>query len=342
MDSSSSQKRVIIEFSPKSIFWVVLTVFAIWLVYVLREIFVIMFLSYIFSAAAEPLIDMLEKKKIPRSVSIIGLYLAVAAILVLFFRLIIPPALNQIQDFAQNSNLYLDRLNEYFKGISPDVANTVRNSLMSFIGNMTEKGVINQALGIFNGILGLVVVFVVSFYMLWQKNGVEKFIKNYFPSRYQDRTISVSKKISAKMSAWVRSQLFLCVIVFIVNYIALSILKVDFALVLAIMSGVLELLPIIGPIIAGAAAALIALTISPLLALIVVIWYIAMQQTESHVLVPQIMKKSLGLNPITVILAILIGGKIMGIIGIIIAVPVAVSISIISKELWKGREGKWI
>jgi predicted PurR-regulated permease PerM len=119
-------------------------------------------------------------------------------------------------------------------------------------------------------------------------------------------------------------------------------MHVDFALVLAIMSGVLELLPIIGPIIAGAAAALIALTISPLLALFVVVWYIAVQQTESHVLVPQIMKKSLGLNPITVILAILIGGKILGVIGIVIAVPVAVSLSIIGKEIWKGREGKWI
>jgi predicted PurR-regulated permease PerM len=339
---SSREKRVVIEFSPKSILWVVFTVVAIWLVYVLREIFVIAFLSYIFSAAAEPFIDKLEKKKIPRSVGIIGLYLAVIGLLVLFIRLIIPPAVDQITEFARNSNIYLERLNEYFKGLGPDFADTVKNTLLSFISTVTERGVITQALGIFSGILGLITVFVISFYLLWQKNGLEKFIKTYIPTRYQDKSISVSKKISSKMSIWVRSQLFLCVLIFVINWIGLSILRVDFALVLALISGVLELLPIIGPIIAGAAAALIALTVSPLLALLVVIWYIAVQQLENHVLVPQIMKKSLGLNPITVILAILIGGKILGVIGIIIAVPVAVSVSIISKEIWKGREGKWI
>jgi predicted PurR-regulated permease PerM len=339
---SGNEKRVIIEFSPKSILWVVMTVFAIWLAYVLREIFVIVFLSYIFSAAAEPLIDSLDKKKIPRSVSIIGLYLLVAGILLLFFRLIIPPAISQITDFAQNSNVYLERLNEYFRGISPDLANAVQSSLLNIVRTVAEKGVVTQALGIFSGLLGLVVVFVISFYLLWQKNGLDKFIKNYLPKRFQDRSMLVSKKISSKMSAWVQSQLFLCVIVFVLDFIGLAILRVPFALVLAIMAGVLELLPIIGPIIAGAVAALIALTVSPLLALFTVIWFVAIQQTESHVLVPQIMKKSLGLNPITVILAILIGGKILGVIGIIIAVPVAVSISIITKELWKGREGKWI
>lgn len=336
------EKRIVIDFSPRSILWVVFTVIAIWLVYVLREIFVIVFLSYIFATAADPLIDRLEKKKIPRSVSIIGLYLAVVGVLVLFFRLIIPPAISQITDLAQNSDLYIDRINAYVQGINPSFAESAKTAILNFIANLGSTGVLSQALGIFSGALGLLLIFVISFYLLWQRNGVEKVIATYFPQKYQEKTIDISRQISAKMSSWVRGQLFLVFIIFMINYIGLSILGVDFALILAILSGILELLPIIGPIIAGAAAALVALTVSPLLALFVVIWYVVVQQVENHILVPQIMKKSLGLNPITVIIAILIGGKILGVLGIIIAVPVAVSLSIIFRELWQGRESKWI
>jgi predicted PurR-regulated permease PerM len=131
---------------------------------------------------------------------------------------------------------------------------------------------------------------------------------------------------------------FLGIIIFTINFIGLSILRVDYALTLAIISGVLEVLPIIGPIVAGALSTVVALTISPILGLIVASWYILVQQLENHIIVPQIMKKSLGLSPVVVIVAILVGGKLLGIIGILISVPVASALGILLEEFVKIKE----
>jgi predicted PurR-regulated permease PerM len=334
-------KRVTIDISPRTIIWIVLTVLSLYFIYVLRDILVILFLSYIFAAAAEPLINKLERRKIARPVSIIGLYLVIVGILVLLSRLIIPPVVDEVTFLVQNADTYAERLNEYFVGISPDFAETTKSAMTNIVTRLGSGGAVSQVLGIFSGLVGLIVVFVISFYLLWQRNGVEKAIANYLPRKYQAKSMTISRKISGKMSSWVKGQLSLVFIIFILNYIGLSILGVDYALTLAILSGVLEVLPIIGPWIAGGAAALVAFTSSPLLALFVIIWYVVVQQLENHILVPQIMKKSLGLNPITVIVAVLIGGKLLGILGVLISVPVAVSVSIIFNELWKEREQKW-
>jgi predicted PurR-regulated permease PerM len=140
------------------------------------------------------------------------------------------------------------------------------------------------------------------------------------------------------MTAWLRGQVILGLIIFAVTLVGLSILKVNYALTLAVIAGLLEVLPIIGPIVAGGLAVLIALTQSPLLALIVMGFYLLVQQLENHILVPQVMKKSLGLNPIAVILAIIIGGKLLGFIGILISVPVTAAIGVLLEEFVKKQE----
>ena len=140
------------------------------------------------------------------------------------------------------------------------------------------------------------------------------------------------------MSAWLQGQVFLGLIIFAVNYIGFSVLRINYALTLAIISGLLEVLPIIGPWVSGALATIVALTVSPILGLIVAAWIVLVQQLENHIIVPLVMKKSLGLNPIAVILAILIGGKLMGITGIIISVPVAAAIGVLLEEFVKIKE----
>jgi predicted PurR-regulated permease PerM len=172
-----------------------------------------------------------------------------------------------------------------------------------------------------------------------EKDGTEKTISSYVPKKYQPKVLSVSKKITSKMSAWFQGQLLLCFVIFLGTFVALSLLKVDFALTLAIVAGFLEMLPVAGPIISGALAALVALTSSPFLALIVVAYFILLQQLENHILVPQVMKKTVGLHPIAIIFALVAGSKLLGILGIIIAIPVAAAIGVLFNEFYKSNIG---
>lgn len=332
--------HITIEFSFKTILWVIATVVALWLVVTIKEVLVILFLAYIFAAALDPIVDTLEKKKLPRSVAILLLYVAIIAVGVLFVELVVPPTIAQVSQLAKDSNLYIDKISLFLKDINPSLETAGRQVLSKTLGSLSGSN-INQiagtAIGFFTGALGLIAVFVIGFYLLIQRDGVEKGLSAILPQKYQKRAFAISREIAKKMSSWVRGQLFLAFVIFLLNYIALTILHVDMALTLALISGVLELLPIIGPIVAGVLAALIALATSPLLAIIVAIWYIVVQQLENHILVPQIMKKSVGLNPIIVIVAILVGGKVMGFWGVLISVPVFACISVIFEEFKKNK-----
>jgi predicted PurR-regulated permease PerM len=333
-----NNKKIIIDFSPKTIIWVIASVVALWLILVIREVLVVIFLSYIFAAALDPLVDKLQRKKLPRALAILLLYLGIIAFLALFIGLVVPPAVSQINEFVQNSGNYVDKITSYFQHLNPSIRITIVEALSNAgnaLGGINAGAVVGKVFGVFSGAVGFVAVFVIAFYLLLQKDGVEKAITAILPEKYHQKAFTVSRRISFKMSSWVRGQLFLAFIIFVINFIGLSILKVDMALTLALISGLLELLPIIGPIVAGVLATLIALTSSPLLALIVAVWYILVQQLENHILVPQIMKKSVGLNPILVIVAILIGGKVMGFWGVLIAVPVFACIAVIIEELKK-------
>ena len=337
--------NIVIEFSPKTVVWVIATVIALWLVITIKEVLVILFLSYIFAAAINPFVDRLEKKRIPRVLAIFLVYLVIIAVVALFVETVVPPLVNQASQLVQDSGQYVDRLNNFTQSLNPsfrgkvvDIISNVGNSISS----INTGDVVGKAFGVFSGAVGMIAVLVISFYLLIQKDGVEKALAFILPPKYHQKSFKISRKIELKMSSWVRGQLFLALLIFVINYIALSILNVDMALTLALLSGLLEMLPIIGPIVAGAAATLVALTISPLLALIVAAWYILVQQLENHVLVPQVMKKSVGLNPILVIVAILVGGKVMGFWGVLISVPIFACLAVIIDELWqKNKEEQW-
>jgi len=335
------ERKVIIEFSSKTIIWVLSAVLALWLVVTLKDVLVALILSFILAMAIAPLVDFLQKKKIPRTLSVAGVIIAVVGVFFLVIRLIVPPVASEISNILGNKTEYVLKITSYFQNLSPVVRDNLTlflNNFLDSFGSLNLTGVINGAKGVFNGLIEGILVLVLSFYLLQNKGGVEGAVVAYIPRQHQKRVLSIYRKISNKMSLWMRGQIVLCIIIFAINLVGLSILKVNYALTLAIIAGILEILPIIGPTVAGAFAITIALTQSPLLALIVLAWFVLVQQAENHILVPQVMKKSLGLNPMAVILAIVIGGKLLGVIGILVAVPISAVIGVLLEEFVKKQE----
>lgn len=334
-------RKVTIEFSFQTILWVIAAVLSLWLVVTLRDVIVSVLLAFILAMAITPFVDYLQKKKIPRTLSVAGVILAIIGILFLVIRLVVPPFFSELSNILANRTDYVLKITGYFQNLSPVLRDNLTSFLNNFIGsfgNLNLNGMISGAKGVFNGIIEVILVLVLSFYLLQNNKGVEGVVVLYVPKQHQKRVLSLYRRISTKMSQWMRGQIFLGVIIFAINLVGLSILRVNYALTLAVVSGLLEVLPIIGPVVAGGLAVLIALTQSPLLALIVLGWYVLVQQTENHILVPQVMKKSLGLNPIAVIIAIIIAGKLLGIIGILVSVPIAAAIGVLLEEFVKKQE----
>lgn len=205
-------------------------------------------------------------------------------------------------------------------------------SLPIFSGNL-----VRYTLSIFENIVTIASLFVITFYMLLDKKKIEDLVVSFFVGK-QERVRKTLVRIEEKLGAWMRGQLILSLTIGLIYYIGLLALGVPYALPLAILGGMMEVIPVIGPIIAAIPALLISLTISPFLAGVVGLFYFAVQQIENQVIVPQVMKRAVGLNPILVILVVAIGGRLLGVGGALLAVPIAVVVQVVLEQMIGPQE----
>ena len=183
-------------------------------------------------------------------------------------------------------------------------------------------------------------ILVITFYLTISKNGFRQFLEFIVPSKYHTNLLRMFSMSQKKVGLWFRGQLLLCSIIGILSFIGLLILGVQYALVLGLIAGISEIIPFVGPILGAIPAVVLAFIQSPIKALLVIILYIVIQQFENHIIVPNLMNRVIGLNPIVVIVTILIGGKLAGIIGAIVAVPVATVIVMLAKDFFQSTQKK--
>ena len=335
-------KRITVEFSVKTVFIAALSLIFIWLIYFLKDVLVLFIIAFIFATALEPAVDWFQAKKIPRWVGILFIYLLVSLVIYTLIRLIIPPVTNQINQLVENRQMIAKRVTEYISH-TPE---TVKKPVFDFAARFPERvttfssaNAFDSALGIFSGLFGAFTVFVVTFYLLLEKGTMEGVIDDFWPSRSKEKASLIFRKIALKINLWLRAQLILSTAIGLLIFIGLTFLRVDYALTLALFAALTELLPLIGPYIGAIPAVIVAFTISPLTALWVLILYIGIQNFESHVLIPNVMKRAVGLSPVAIIFALLVGAKLLGILGLLMAVPVASAVAILIEE-YKKREQK--
>jgi predicted PurR-regulated permease PerM len=314
-----------------SVFRALVPVLLLVLLYMLGNVLVILLFAIVIAAAVNPFVAWFEKRRVPRIVGVLILYVMVIALIVLLSSLIVPSLsrdLSQltsyIPELTQDISSSLDSVQEgsprYF-----DFINEIQN-ILELIGGYLQQfsqSTLGLVIGAFGGVVSFLAVIVISFYLAAMKDGVESFLEAVVPERYEAYVIDLWKRAEAKMGMWLQGQLLLALMVGLMVYVGLAILGVRFALILAVMAMMLELVPMAGPVLAAIPALGIALLQGPQMALWVLLLYLAVQQLENHVLFPLIMGKATGMNPVVVILAILIGGQLAGIAGAILAVPVA-------------------
>ncbi len=315
----------------KALLIVGLVIFA----YLVREVLLALAVAVIIAAAVDPLADFFEKRKIPRVLSILLVYVLIILLFGLILFLIIPPLANEMKQLAENAPSYVSFVSDRFVQVQDfvqqhnlaDNFKTVLDRASNTLGQVTGNA-LGSVVSFFGGLASVLLVFFLSFYLVIE----ERRIKNFgalivSPSRRKQiaRLVNASQK---KVGAWLRGQLILSATIFLVTWLALSLLGVKYALLLALIAGVLEIVPMIGPILAGIPAVLVGLSQGWWMGLIVLALYVVIQQLENHILVPKIMQKATGVSPVLVILGILAGAKLGGVLGMFIAIPIIAGLSV--------------
>ncbi len=324
----------------------------------ISEILLIFFIAYLFSAALHPTVKSLEKYKVPKAVSILLIYLLLLFLLGFFITQLVPLLAIQIIELARHLSEIANNLNTtdasdnfimqqikplidgFAKEINKDLIineakqylESIGTQLQSFAGNTFE--VIKT---VFHGILNFILVLILTFFLTIEEKGVNNFFISLFPSKHGQYIIEKIETVKQKVGFWLRGIVTMMFIMFSLTLIGLLILGVDYALTLAMMIGIAELIPVVGVILSAIAAILVAFNQSPWLGVWVMGLYILLQQLEGHIIVPLVMRKAVGLSPIVIILAMLTGFTTLGILGMIIAIPVATSLSIFVID-YTGKE----
>lgn len=317
-----------IDISHKTVIFIAVFILAIWIIYLIRDLLIILFVSVILMSALSPLVGLLTRIKVPKSLSIAIVYLLIIAVVSSLLAIVLPPLVDETRRLLLTIPPYLD---QFLDKIAIDKS-ILQSQLSSISGSA-----FSITLSIFDNLLAIIFLLVLTFYLLLERESLEDRLATLFVGR-EEMVRKLLVQIEEKLGSWLRGQLFLSLVIGLLTYIGLLILGVPYALPLAVVAGVLEVVPVIGPIISAIPSVLIALTISPVLSIGVAVMYFAIQQLENHLIVPQVMKRAVGLNPLMVILAIAIGGRLLGIAGALLAVPLAVVIQIIAAEVIEGEK----
>ncbi|MCS7092393.1 MAG: AI-2E family transporter [Patescibacteria group bacterium] len=321
-----------IEISYKTIVFTVLFLLGLWLLYLIRDILLAFFVSLLIMAILNPLVTKLSKYKVPRAVSVILVYFFVIGLLAVSFIAIIPPLVSQTSNFLANLPVYIARL-----GVSYDISEYVVGQLTSDLGEITRRAA-SITVSVFSNIIGIVTVLVFAFYLLLMRDRLDDHLITFFDDKKRKLIIETIEIVEKKMGSWATGQIILMFAVGLANYIGLTLLGVPYALPLAIFAGFLEIVPYLGPILSAIPPIIIGLSISPFLGLSALALAFVIQQLENYVLVPKIMQKSTGVNPVVTLIALAIGFQLAGIVGVLIAVPVVILIQVIVFETYLKKK----
>ncbi|MBX4187272.1 MAG: AI-2E family transporter [Candidatus Doudnabacteria bacterium] len=336
-----SERHDTINISTVTLLKVVFIMLLIWFLWAIRAVLLIFLISIIISSAIDPVADFLQKRRIPRALSVLIVYAIFLGLIALIGFLIVPPMteqFNQIKD-ADVYQSFVDKVGVYRENLShSSIGRSIDNSVKEFAGGL--GGTLFQTTkGVLTGIVSAITILVISFYLTIEENGMKNFLRHLAPYKHQAYIAKLVSKIQYKMGAWVLGQLILSAVIFGLTFLGLTLLHVQYALVLALLAGLFEVIPIIGPFISGAVAVFLTFIQSPALAVAVVILWIVTQQLEAHIIVPIVMSRSVGINPVMVILAVLVGGTLGGIVGILIAIPTVSGITVFVTDLMEGNVG---
>jgi len=319
----------------------------LWALYQVSGVLLKVYISALLAIGLSPLVRLIERqrllpigtRRLPRWLAILLIYLVFIGTVVGIGMMVIPPLVDQTQDLAKNLPKMIDRLQDYLiQRRIIDHKVTWREAFQQAPDPTSAFDTVFSALsGIVGGLFGLFTILILTFYLLIESDGALRGFLQLFPRERQPRIAMICRQITVKVSAWLMGQLMLSGVIAGTAAIALWLMGIPYFYVLALIAGAGELIPIVGPVLSAIPAIAVAFTVSPIMAVWVAVFWILQQQFESHFLVPKVMSASVGVSAATVIIALMTGGSLLGIVGVILAVPTAAILQVVFQELVSGN-----
>ncbi len=313
----------------------------------LRNIALIVLTAIVIASAIEPGVVALMRRKLPRTLAVIAIYLLIFASLFVVFYFFLPSLLADFSTFAASLPSYLDTLTHSdafgsYTRILGLQAVTADDLMVGIRSALDVGGAFDSAIGaatfIFGGVFSLILIIVFSFYFAVVETGVDDFLHIVSPRQHQAYMLGLWKRARDKIGLWMQGQILLAVIMGVLVFLGLSILQVKHALILACLAALFEIIPVFGPTLAAVPAVAIAFVDGGVtLGFLTVGLYVIAQQFENHLIYPLVVTRVVGVPPLLVILALICGGELAGFYGIILSVPIAAVIQELARDIESGR-----
>jgi predicted PurR-regulated permease PerM len=309
--------------------------------------------AIVIASAIEPVALWFKRQGLPRLPTVIGVYVLTALLLSGFFYFLLLPLIGEVAAFVKTLTIYSNSVvndsilsgmfetQNVFSGLD---APAIIGDLSTYLNNFSSflsRGIFSSLSAVSGGVMSFILIIVLSFYLAVQDDGISKFLKVITPVQHEYYVTNLWRRSHIKIGRWMQGQILLGVLVMILVYVGLIIIGTPHALLLAVLAGILELIPIFGPILAAIPAIFVAYaSMGTTTALIVGGLYLVIQQFENHIIYPMVVKKVVGVPPMISIIALVVGGKLGGFLGLLVSVPIAAVIMEFIADIEERKSAK--
>ena len=318
-----------VEISQKTIIFAALLLLGLWFLFFIRDILLQLFVAVFIMVVLNPTVRRFHTRfKIPRGFSVLVVYFSAILLIALSIGNIVPPLVDQTSVFVNSLPQHLKEL-----GLAPIISDQLISEVLVQLRSLPGQ-IVRLTVSLFSNLIGLLTILIFAFYLLMSREKLEEQLSYFIGVEKAKEAEHILDELETKLGGWARGQLSLMLLVGSSSYIGLVLLNMPYALSLAIIAGILEAVPYIGPILAAFPAVIIGFGISPVMGVANIALYFLIQQVENYVFVPKVMERSVGISPIVTLMALTIGFRVAGITGVVLSVPVVITLRVLFRHYY--------
>lgn len=334
------ENEKILDISAKTVIKLSLAVIFFYFLYVLKDILMWLLFAVIISILFEPAIDFLQKKKIPRIFGSIIVYALIFGILSVFIWLIVPIFSSEAREFIESFPSYFEKISPLMKKLGFQAFENLEVFMKSFENILGAMGanIFNVLFAVFGGIFATLFVIITAIFLSIDEKVIERSLILLFPKKYENFALQVWTKSQKKVAGWFLARIISCLFVGLASYVAFLTFNVKYSLILALLAGVFNFIPYIGPLLTTILLFLVVFPAEAMKAIFVLISFILIQQIDNYILCPILMKKIVNIPPALVIISLAVGGRLWGFLGALLIIPLAGILFEFTNEFLKKRK----
>lgn len=332
----------ILDISWRTIAKISIAVAFFYILFSVRNILIWFIFALTISVLFNPAVNFLQKRKIPRGLAVVLIYVGTFGILSILIYLVVPIFITEIQTFLNSFPEYFEKISPPLKGLGFQAFSSLENFLMA-LGSTLEgmaDNIFSALFSIFGGVFATLFVIVTAIFLSLEEKGVERTLMFLFPKKYEAQVLNVWSRCQRKVAGWFGARLLACLFVGLASYIAFLLFNVKYPFTLALFAGVFNFVPYVGPLLTGVVLFLIIFPTEMFKAIFVLIAFALIQQVENSILSPLLMKKFVGLPPALVLVSLVVGANLWGLLGAILAIPLFGILFEFFKEFLQRRRDK--